>query len=507
MQWETIQGADVRLAPGAIVLCACVLAVACGLLSGCADTHLRGADAGPEPSCGAATYDHDADPTTPCMAWTVCEAGEHVDVAGSEVSDRTCTACPEGTYSDAPNRDECTAQPWEWATYYGHQETSPGGNLAVRGDGDLVVQVGFTLEAFAGFTNAGQADFYVQAFDGSGTPVWTEQWGTAGWDSAKATALDSQGAIYVVGHVEGALPGMTWLGDADSFLRKYDADGVVLWTRQFGTSGGDYAERVAIDAADNIYVVGNTTGAFPGFTNAGEGDAFVRKYDASGAELWTRQFGGGSWDRADVVATLDDTHLYVVGSEPPSDGTVYFDVFVRKWDSTGAEVWARTLSSDASDHAHDATVDGAGNVVIVGHTDGALPGHVRPPESSAFVWAWSASGEELWGTQYGGERYASADATRTDDQGNFYVTGTIFGSLDGQLSRGDGDAYVRLFDASGNVLWTRQFGSVDSDGLDGLELDDAGRVYVSGTTVRTMPGEVTMYENNRFVMRLNPVSP
>ena len=64
-----------------------------------------------------------------------------------------------------------------------------------------------------------------------------------------------------------------------------------LWTRQFGTSGYDFARAVAVDPEGNVYVAGRTEGALPGQVSSGDFDAFVRKYDRDGDEVWTRQFG------------------------------------------------------------------------------------------------------------------------------------------------------------------------------------------------------------------------
>ncbi len=54
--------------------------------------------------------------------------------------------------------------------------------------------------------------------------------------------------------------------------------GTELWTRQFGSTANDGAHGVAVDARDNVLVVGWTEGILPGQKSAGESDAFVRKY-------------------------------------------------------------------------------------------------------------------------------------------------------------------------------------------------------------------------------------
>src|SRR5439155_18476571 len=119
-------------------------------------------------------------------------------------------------------------------------------------------------------------------------------------DEALAVAANSSG-LYVEGYTDHALPGQSSAGGTDAFGRKYDAAGAEAWTQQFGTAGNDVANALAGDPS-GVYVVGATDGTLPGQTNVGVGDAFVRRYDSSGTEVWTHQFGTSSDDGAVSVA-------------------------------------------------------------------------------------------------------------------------------------------------------------------------------------------------------------
>ena len=84
--------------------------------------------------------------------------------------------------------------------------------------------------------------------------------------------------------------GQTFL---DAFVRKYNSNGTELWTRQFGTSSDDRAGGISVDASGGVYVAGNTRGTLSSADGVAQistgmgNDAFVRKYDADGSELWT----------------------------------------------------------------------------------------------------------------------------------------------------------------------------------------------------------------------------
>ena len=74
------------------------------------------------------------------------------------------------------------------------------------------------------------------------------------------------------------------------------------WVRQFGTDDYEDGNAVAADET-GVYVVGRTDWTLPGQTRPvlGYSHAFVRKYDPSGTEAWTRQFGA-EWPRNLAVA-------------------------------------------------------------------------------------------------------------------------------------------------------------------------------------------------------------
>lgn len=61
----------------------------------------------------------------------------------------------------------------------------------------------------------------------------------------------------------------------DAYIRKYNSDGDEVWSRQFGTSRSDIAFGVSTDSSGGVYVVGLTDfGTFPDQTSEGGGTHF-----------------------------------------------------------------------------------------------------------------------------------------------------------------------------------------------------------------------------------------
>ncbi|MBI4463481.1 MAG: hypothetical protein HY647_02145 [Acidobacteria bacterium] len=331
---------------------------------------------------------------------------------------------------------------------------------------------------------------------------WIRQFGSADTDWAVGVAVNATG-IYVGGFTNGTLPEQTSAspGFLDAFVRKHDNTGTEQWTRQFGSYGEELTTGVSVDAT-GIYVVGFTNGTLPGEGRFGRIDAFVHKYDANGNVLWTRQFGTTASDAARGVAS-DTTGVYVVGETegtfPGHTNSGGSDAFVRKYDANGNEQWTRQFGSPYHDVAHDVAVDPTG-VYVLGETYGALPGQTLTGLTDAFVRKYDESGNEQWTRQFGPARISDGQGVAVDATG-IYAVGDTESILPGQVSAGGIDAFVRKYDASGSEKWTLQFGSANDDAAAGVAVDANG-VYVVGITRGTLPGQTHSGGDDAFLLKL-----
>lgn len=74
-----------------------------------AGTYCAGGEA-PSVPCDAGEWDDDSDASTVCQPKSACSAGTRVSEPGSDVSDRSCADCQEGTYTDEDNLPTCLPQ-------------------------------------------------------------------------------------------------------------------------------------------------------------------------------------------------------------------------------------------------------------------------------------------------------------------------------------------------------------------------------------------------------------
>ena len=97
---------------------------------------------------------------------------------------------------------------------------------------------------------------------------------------------------------------------------------------------------------------------------------------------------------------------------------------------------------------------------------------------SAATSTWAQTLE--WVRPVGTGNSDKANAVTVATVGNVYVGGSTSGTFAGQDSAGNRDAFVAKFDAFGDMVWVRQFGTSGSDGVAGADTDTAGFVYAAG---------------------------
>jgi hypothetical protein len=272
--------------------------------------------------------------------------------------------------------------------------------------------------------------------------------GTKEDDQGTDIAVDEDGNVVIVGITKGALAGAA-LGDYDAFVRKFDPRGNVVWTRQFGSERDDAALALAIDREGDIFVVGRTAGSLEGPSN-GYVDAFVRKYDRDGGVEWTRQFDIADWDCAYAVAVDAQGNALVAGgsNEDPSQAQV---PFLRTYAPNGQLARVYDLDVPSSTMVYAVAVAADGSIYLAGSSGGELEGP-RAGGVDAILMKLDADGHVAWTRQSGTEHTDEALAVAVDRDGNPWVAGYEGSYSESSLRTGDG--FVRRYDSRGTLIFS-----------------------------------------------------
>ena len=189
-------------------------------------------------------------------------------------------------------------------------------------------------------TYNGGSEAFVAKVDSTGSSlVYSGYIGGLSGESCSAIAVDGAGNAYVTGStksdqttfpVKGG-PDLTFNGESDGFVAEVEASGAsLIYCGYIGGSGDDYPYAIAIAAAGNAYVTGETwsdEATFPTVNGPDRNrnglvpiDAFVAKVEPSGAALAYSGFlGGGGSDYGYGIAVDAAGCAYVTGSTGSAD--------------------------------------------------------------------------------------------------------------------------------------------------------------------------------------------
>jgi hypothetical protein len=301
-----------------------------------------------------------------------------------------------------------------YSTYLGGNGDEGCCAVAVDAAGSAYVAGITTGPTFPGITAAsiqsvagGSFDGFLTKINAAGTAiVYSTFLGGSNADAAEGVAVDAAGNAYVAGLTfSTTFPGVTAAslqpasgGGYDGFVVKVDAAGTALVYATFlGSSGDDEALAIAVDAAGNAYVTGETDSAdFPGVSAAslqptigGDYDGFVVKLNPAGTALVYSTFlGAEGSDTFAAIAVDSSGNAYLAGSttsvsfpgatagsiQPANSGS--WDAILAVVNPPGTALRYSTLfGGAATDLAASLALDSWGNAYVVGFTASpALPG-------------------------------------------------------------------------------------------------------------------------------------
>jgi hypothetical protein len=321
---------------------------------------------------------------------------------------------------------------------------------------DNIYISGETGGSFPGFTIQGIYDWFVAKLDSGGTLQWTRQIGGEGAEQAGKIAVGGSGDIYMTGTTENLVVASIVVELA---VVKLSSAGDTQYSVRLGTgqtSRLTQGRSIAADASGNVYVGGRTSGSFSGFTNAGKYDAFVLKLDPSGAMQWVRQLGTSEDDVTSSIHLGADGAVYVAGtahgSLPGLVGSGYDDVFVAKYDSSGAQQWIQQegTNPEGAEVAFDLGI-GRSALYIVGCTTRSWPDTTFSGGLDGFVLKYGLDGTRQWVRQIGTPGDEIPTAVTADDGDHAYVSGDG-GGFYRLPGGGGGDVFLFRMGPDGSLL-------------------------------------------------------
>jgi hypothetical protein len=311
-----------------------------------------------------------------------------------------------------------------WTRTYGGTNDDVG--LSVRQTSDS----GYIIAGYTESFGAGTGDVYLIKTNASGDTLWTRTYGDSSSDHGYSVQQTSDGGYIIAGE--------TWsfgAGSYDVYLIKTNASGDTLWTRTYGGTRADGGNSVQ-QTSDSGYIIAGGTQSF----GAGSCDVYLIKTNASGDTQWTRTYGETYDDMGWSVQQTSDGG-YIIAGITLSFGAGGCDVYLIKTDANGDTLWTRTYGGTSYDAGHSVQQTSDGGYIIAGITLTFGAGGI-----DVYLIKTNASGDTLWTRTYGGTDNDWGNSVQQTSDGGYIIAGYTesFGA-------GSYDVYLIKTDTSGQV--------------------------------------------------------
>jgi hypothetical protein len=338
----------------------------------------------------------------------------------------------------------------------------------------------------------------------------------------------------------------------DVLVAKVGAKGGVAWLRYIVSSAHNDATGIALGQDGNVWVTGWTDSpdfplVDPIRSTFQAREVFLMQLSKDdGSTLYSTFIGGDYADQANGIAVNAAGEIILAGETGSTDYPttpdayqgepsfpLYFfsDAFITKLSPDGKEIrYSTYFGGQEDDRAQRIALDAAGNIIIAGHseaTDFPLVNPLQSTHDDIFISKLSADGSTLlFSTFFGGEDADNMTGLATDGAGNLYLTGStqsvafpttpgayqeeFVGAINGCEVPFGGyynceDFYVtKMADDGSGLVWSTYLGGTKPDQPRAVAVDDEGRVYVAGyTTSPDFPLDGSLFSAQIVVCRLS----
>jgi hypothetical protein len=369
-----------------------------------------------------------------------------------------------------------------FSTYHGGKGAGSR-DVATDGAGNIYVTGGVysglpTTDNAYDKTSNGNSDVFISKFDATGKLVWSTYLGGPNYDRAYAIEVDAKGYVYVAGRAGEKFPTTpgviqpnfggdidkgAFYGAQDAFVAKLSPDGSqLIWSTYFGSDGGEIARDMDIDKEGNVYLgIDRCKRNHPHITpkalkvkREGE-DAVIAKLsrDASTVLYCTYLGGSGSDGETPSIRVDNAGHLFVLMGTSSTDAPTTPGAFDTSYNGGPRDMLVSKLSHDGSSLIFSTFLGGSGYEGTETH------GLALDISGNVYVFFLT-------------------------DSPNLPVTDIAFqSSYSGGPGKYPWDVYVSKLSPDGSHLLAATYlGGFGEDIAEGIDVDSAENVYLSGST-------------------------
>jgi hypothetical protein len=232
----------------------------------------------------------------------------------------------------------------------------------------------------------------------------------------------------------------------------------------FGSGSNDEANSVQQTSDEGFIIAGRTL-----ITSSVGAEGFIVKTTKEGTREWGLTFGGNDNDIFNSISLASGG--YIAAGYTESFGAGGQDFYVVKTQANGFIEWSNTYGGSETEAARTIKQTLDGGFIAAGYTNTFGAG-----ASDILVVKLSTAGAVEWSKAYGGSGNDAAFDILPIPDGGYIIAGET-----ASFGVPNKDCYVIKINSSGDVLWSKTYGSAWADELNFVQSAESGYI-LSGAT-------------------------
>ncbi|MBK7869927.1 MAG: DUF11 domain-containing protein [Saprospiraceae bacterium] len=294
---------------------------------------------------------------------------------------------------------------------------------------------GFLLVGFSeSFGSDNDLDVYLIRTDVDGKVIWSQVYDEGFIEHAYDVMETEDGDFLIVGDIN------TVGTQRNIYLLKVNASGKQMWSRQFGNSTTSQRGEEIVKAVDGGYVIIGSTNDTP----TGKFDILLLKVDENGNQMWEKKYGGAKDDEGRAIVQFEDGYVFTGYSDNTAPGSFDRDIVVYKVNANGDPIKYFRDSTTESEEAYDIITTRDGGILVAGKKYDSSNFYLlklRDTLSTIFAEAHDVNG-------FGDEAFGVVEL----NDGSLVVTGIT--EVDSQNL----GVLIAKCDSNGELIWKRNLG-------------------------------------------------
>lgn len=247
-----------------------------------------------------------------------------------------------------------------------------------------------------------------------------------------------------------------------------------IWSQTFGGSKSENGNTIA-NTLDGGFIVAGVTSSNDGdvgsFPNRDSGDVWVIKFNLTGAIQWKKTYGGTGQDNVRKIIQTKDGGYVFIGSTSSINGDVSvnkgrIDAWIVKLNESGTILWQRTLGG-GNDETPVGIAEVSNGSIVAGISTTSNNGDVfGNPNTSPKTWIvkLNQNGTQIvWSKIYGGSSGEWFRGFEAIGDNGFICAGST-SSSDGDFSGSSFffQQFLIKLDSNGNKIFAKKIQGTDS---------------------------------------------